>query len=338
MIRKLKVLSQMRLRRIGALLLISIFCFSCGQSQSNVLRFGFYNVENLFDLYVDPDVKDDDWTPEGKQQWTRERYQKKLHDLAKVIRALGAPQVLGLCEVENRAVLKDLANTPALKKYRYEIVHFDSPDGRGIDVALLFQPKHLRLIHAHPISSTDPDLITRDVLYASLMPKGKDGDTIHLLVNHWPSRVGGKASTESKRMHMATLVTDYVNGLRLGNPHAAIVVMGDFNDTPTDRSIREMLVARGGLFNPYLELASAGEGTYNYRGSWDMLDQILLSEYLMSGSGTWRFSQAGVLREKWMMFEHPSFGWSPNRTYGGPIYYGGYSDHLPVYLDLKKRK
>jgi endonuclease/exonuclease/phosphatase family metal-dependent hydrolase len=316
------------------LLTSALLIGGCARSSSGVMRVAFYNVENLFDIEADPEKADDDWTPEGKQHWTQERYDKKLQDLAKVIRALGPPHLLGLCEVENRRVLEDLANTRALRRQGYEIVHFASPDRRGIDVALMFRRKYFRHLDARPIPAADPDLITRDVLHVSLVD-GR-GDTLHVFVNHWPSRSGGKSKSAPLRMHMATLVADEVRMLLLPRPDAAVIVMGDFNDTPSDASVVDQLVGRAGLFNPFYALAAGGEGTYNYRGNWDMLDQILISPSMRQDGGRWQYIRAGVFREPWMLFEHPRFGWSPNRTYGGPNYYGGYSDHLPVYMDLKK--
>jgi predicted extracellular nuclease len=256
------------------------------------------------------------------------------------------PDIIGLAEVENRRVLDDLVSRMPTSQ-GYEIVHFDSPDDRGIDVAVLYRSDRLRSLGEHTLPvevQTDSALIrSRDILYAAFESQ-TGGDTLHLFVNHWPSRVGGKAETAPRRMKAATVLRNAVEGLWSALPTAHIVIMGDFNDTPTDESIQFLLGARGKSPDQFLvnlseTAARSGLGTYNYRGNWDMLDQVLVSESMLRHTA-WGTLDFEVFHRPFLLFEHDRFGLSPNRTYGGPNYYGGYSDHLPVRLkaSLKKPK
>jgi predicted extracellular nuclease len=305
-------------------------------SSDRSMQIAFYNVENLFDTLPSATTKDDEFTPAGKQKWTSERYAKKVVDLVAVFDSMQWPDIIGLAEVENRQVLEDLVRKmPAA--HSYEIVHFDSPDDRGIDVALLFNDKNLRVIseHALPvlIRIDTAEVNTRDILYVALVHQAFQ-DTFHVFVNHWPSRVGGKLETAPRRMKAAQVLRSAVEGLWTAMPQAHIVIMGDFNDTPVDESIQYVLSAKGAtsgqvLVNLSEPAARSGLGSYNYRGNWDMLDQVLVSESLLNHSslGTLDFE---VFYRPFLLFENERLGLTPNRTYGGPNYYGGYSDHLPV--------
>lgn len=300
----------------------------------------FYNVENLFDLEDDPKVDDDDFLPKGKQKWTRERYQTKLKKLAEVIAKMhpegkGA-DLLGLCEVENRRVLEDLIQTPPLDALNYGIVHRESNDSRGIDVALLykkeaFEPTEDLLL---PI----PNKKTRGVLQVT----GKLwGQQMHLFVNHFPSRREGKEESESGRLQVAAVARRAIDAVFAQNPDANVIVMGDFNDEPQDKSIVEGLKSRpdkklkaGELYNPFHNLAKAGKGTYNYRGEWNMLDQMLISKSLLDKKGL-QFEKADIFAPEWLKQQQPEkYRGNPDRTYVGERYLGGYSDHFPIYMQL----
>jgi predicted extracellular nuclease len=306
------------------------------QPTDHSLQLAFYNVENLFDTIPSATTKDDDFTPAGKQKWTAERYAKKIADLAAVFDSMQWPDIIGLAEVENRQVLEDLVHRmPAAQSY--EIVHFDSPDDRGIDVAVLYRTDRFRSLGEHTLPveiATDTALIrSRDVLYA-VFASQISGDTLHLFVNHWPSRVGGKLETAPRRMKAAQVLRGAVEGLWSAMPQAHIVIMGDFNDTPVDESIQYVLSAKGAtpsqlLVNLSEPAARSGLGSYNFRGNWDMLDQVLVSESLLRHAA-WGTLDFEVFQRPFLLFEHERFGLSPNRTYGGPNYYGGFSDHLPV--------
>lgn len=313
---------------------LGLLLFSgCGVQRTEPLTAGFYNVENLFDTLDHPLTADEDFTPRGRLAWDETRYRHKLTQLARVIQALGPPRLLGLAEVENALVLSDLIATSPLQSGSFAIVHHESPDQRGIDVALLYDTRQFRLLESKPIP-VPTERPTRDILAATL--RSEQGDTLVVLVNHWPSRSGGAEKTAPLRELAAATLRHFVDSLLQARPQTLALVMGDFNDNPADRSIREVL-ARDLLVNPFLALHFSGIGSYNYRGNWDMLDQIMYNPGLLSPGSPWQRSEAGVLRERWMLYEDPKFGPSPNRTYGGPNYYGGYSDHLPVWMKLYPR-
>ncbi len=310
----------------------------------------FYNVENLFDTTDDPEVRDEEFTPEGDKKWTEERYTIKLDKLSRVLSASvedGLPEVIGLCEVENRGVVEDLMKTGKLKKGKYSIVHQDSPDGRGIDVALAYRKKALKVIDfkAHTVDLPGENARpTRDILHVRTIVAKKD--TVHFFINHWPSRYGGEEKSRPKRIQAAEVLREVVDELLEKQPRAKLVIMGDFNDYPDNVSIQETLDAQeaGKTSKPtsLVNLAASikGEqGSYNYRGNWGMLDQIIVSQSLVSeGSSGMRCTSGSlrIVKEEWMLYTDPKSGaQKPNRTYGGNNYYGGFSDHLPVVVDFK---
>ena len=316
-------------------------------SSSNTYRIAFYNVENLFDTKDDPKTKDEEFTPISKKKWTTERYQEKLDHLTKVVEGMEFPAILGVSEVENEGVLQDWCKYQSMAKYDYGIAHFDSPDIRGIDVGLLYQKKAFKVENAEKIVINFPkeiveDYTTRDVLVVT----GQLRDLpVTIFVNHWPSRRGGVAASEPKRMYVAQQVRKRVDEILKINPSANLILMGDFNDEPENGSLREGLNASykggreivvGDLKNCMADLDLEGKGSYNYRGNWNMLDQIIVTRNLESGRSGWLVRDATVFQQDWMMYEDKKYGARPSRTYGGPRYFGGYSDHLPVYVDLIK--
>lgn len=335
--------------RIKILLLTGFICFVnvlFGQQEDakNTFRVAFYNVENLFDIVDDPNKKDEEFTPEGKKNWTKERYNEKLDKLAKVINALGKPSILGVCEVENKTVLQDLIKTKAILDVHYDVVHFESPDVRGIDVGLLFDRDVFSLESSSFIRVEFPlwleadGYTSRDILHAKL--KNKEQDFFHVFVNHWPSRRGGEAASEKRRLWVATHLRKAVNEVLNKTPGAKIIIMGDFNDEASNRSISNALgtipfadsIAQlpDLLYNPFYVLEKAGGGSYNYRGDWNMLDQIIFSGF--DQTSDWKMADYGILKEDWLLYK----GNAPSRTYGGPNYYGGFSDHLPVFMDFRQ--
>ncbi len=310
----------------------------------------FYNTENLFDTVDDPATADDEFTPAGRKEWTQERYEKKLEDLAKVITDLlpkGLPDLIGLCEVENRTVLEELARTGRLKKIGYGIVHEESPDRRGIDVALLYNPDRFRYLshRSMPIRFPRDTTRVRDILYI----KGRaGGEMLHIFVNHWKSRSGGTRATEQKRIFSAVVLRRAVDSILNFEPQARIIIMGDFNDEPTNMSIMQILMAadkrkntgRRDLYNLMYDMHNLHDtGTYSYKGSWLMLDQIIVSYPLLQDKNGWHTGYDGghIFSEEWMLYDNPKAGRPvPNRTYAGPAYTGGISDHLPVYCSFEK--
>jgi len=310
-------------------------------------RIGFYNVENLFDLEDNPDKIDEYFTPAGETNWNQERYTKKINDLARVIEAMQYPAILGVCEVENLSVCQDFCEETSLSSKGYGVVHFESPDKRGIDNAFLYHKKAFRVISSNNIRIHFPegyleeeDYTTRDIIHVTGVFHKKD--TFHFFVNHWPSRRGGLEASEPKRTFVAKQIRKEIDAIYTKNPKANIVLMGDFNDEPTNKSVEEVLGATmdnstcqsTGLYNLMSNLDKEGKGSYNYRGNWNMLDQIIVSCDLANGNTRYSFSEPVIFKAEWMIYKDKKYGDKPNRTYGGPNYYGGFSDHFPVYVDF----
>ncbi|HRX10491.1 MAG TPA: endonuclease [Draconibacterium sp.] len=317
-----------------------------GYSKKRNITVVFYNVENLFDTKNTPGGNDAEFTPEGKNEWTQERYQKKVEDISKVLASVNKkelPELIGLCEIENREVLNDLVKTKFLLAGNYKIEQFESPDFRGIDCVLLFRPDEFKVIKSSPVKVVfDDDLTftTRDILYV----KGEtnNGEEFHIFVNHWPSRIGGLEQTEPKRIAVAKLLKSKIDSVQNVNPDANILVMGDMNDEPSNKSLSEILQAKSpevknvAFVNLMYPIHNNKQGSYNYRGNWNMLDNIVVSSNLLDKKGfQCKEMQGFVFHEKWMEYENKG-EMSPNRTYGGPNYYGGVSDHFPVYVLLKR--
>lgn len=307
----------------------------------------FYNVENLFDLENDPRKNDDEFTPGSEKQWDRTKYNKKLSDISRVISGINEgdlPEIVGLSEVENEQVVKDLVRTGLLAKGNYKVVHRESPDFRGIDCALIYRPDEFSVTSyfAIPVRfEEDKENATRDILYV----KGRTSnrEEFHIFVNHWPSRVGGVAQTEPKRLKVAAILKSKVDSVMSAEPGAHIIVMGDLNDDPDNKSLLEVLNAQppstpgAKLVNLMFPEFLDGKGSYYYRGNWNMLDNMIVSPGLLDSNG---FKVAGnkgyIYRESWMEYRNSDGRISPNRTYGGPNYYGGVSDHFPVYFRLRR--
>ncbi len=337
---------------ISLLLLILLFPAVFGQGKEEKFTVVFYNTENLFDTIDAPSVNDEEFTPGSEKKWNTEKYLKKLKDISKVLSDAGGedlPDVIGLAEVENETVLKDLVNTPLLAPGKYRIVHEDSPDERGIDVALLYRPGRFVYISHEKIPVEFPFdslLTTRDILYVK--GKAPDGRDLHFFVNHWSSRYGGTESSEPKRMYCAVAVRRRIDLLMTRESNARIVVMGDFNDEPTNRSIMDILHAGdkrkniypGDLYGLFYERHNSENlGSYNYKGEWNMFDQIMVSYNLIDRDDglTCHFGSGEVFREPFMIFKNKEGVEVPNRSYGGPNYYGGVSDHFPVRIVFENK-
>ncbi|MFZ1687353.1 MAG: endonuclease/exonuclease/phosphatase family protein [Flavobacteriales bacterium] len=303
-----------------------------------------YNVENLFDTKNDPALQgDNEYLPEGELRWTEERYRTKLKHLAEAIAMSGPelPMIIGLVEVENAQVALDLAITPPLDKGNYILQHFDSPDERGIDVALLVQDGPLcRADFAEALAVHLPGDATRDVLYARLLLE--NGEALHIFVNHWPSRREGVRESEPKRMAAAAVVRKKVDAILTVDANARIIIMGDLNDAPLDRSIRDGLAASldtSSKDRDLYDLVNLDErpnaGSHQFDGEWAYLDHIIVSRGMLWPRSGFHALSAGAVQDSRLLFDHPRFGSSPNRTYGGRgVYHGGYSDHLPVVLRM----
>ncbi|WP_339655441.1 endonuclease/exonuclease/phosphatase family protein [uncultured Salegentibacter sp.] len=339
--------------------LLFLFCpesvFSQEKKDYKIISIAFYNVENLFDTENNPFTFDDDRTPDGDDIWTEEKYQDKLRKLSTVITEIGrettqqAPAILGVCEIENRKVLEDLIKEPALKSLNYGIVHYDSPDRRGIDVALLYRKDIFRLENsvAHELiiyNSKEPDkrVYTRDQLVVS---GAIDGERMHFIVNHWPSRSGGEAASSYKREKAAALNKTILDSIFKKEPLARVISMGDFNDDPTNKSFKDILKTKKDpkglnphqLYNPMEKMLKKGMGTLAYRDGWNLFDQILVSGALAGNDySTFQFYKAGIFNKKYLITENGQYKGYPFRSYGYSGYQGGYSDHFPVYIYLIK--
>ena len=314
------------------------------------IRFMFYNVENLFDTINEPGTRDGDFTPSGSYKWTGYRYQKKLINLSKVIMAAGGyspPDIIGLCEVENKSVLEGLAHGTRLSKFPYKIIHEESPDFRGIDVALLYLTEDLDVIdyHAIPVHfDENQKYTTRDILYAKFL--AKKTDTLHVFINHWPSRRGGQQASEYRRISAAQTLKKKIDSLWLKNKNAKIIITGDFNDEPHNNSISKTLNAgkctknteSTQLYNLFYDIKNTNQpGSYKYKGQWNILDQFIVSGALVNskqGLST-ACGYGNIFCTGFLLKEDERYmGYKVNRTYLGPRYKGGFSDHLPVLLDM----
>jgi hypothetical protein len=321
---------------------------SCSGDKTKFFSVAFYNVENLFDTVDDPHKHDNNYLPTSSNPWNTERYNHKLQNLARVMSAIdpnGFPTVFGLSEVENRKVVEDLINTGKLKKAGYKIIHKDSPDERGIDVAMLYQPekyKPLKTRFIHLSFPTDPNNGTRDIIYSKGLVYGKD--TIHIFINHWVSRYGGREKTDKFRRytgHLLRLITDSIYNVQ---PNANILIEGDLNDNPTDTSVYISLGAKEvkkpfaakQLYNLSYSLYKNGQGTVYYRG-WNMFDQIIVSTALVAGYHGMKTvtDHQIIIKKDWMLYKPKKGEPRPNRTASGKHYYGGYSDHLPVFIEIE---
>lgn len=333
-------------------LLLSIGCETTYDSDEefveDTIRVAFYNVENLFDTNDDPITYDEEFLPSGDKNWTYQRYQDKLIKIAAVIDSLKEPSnpaLVGLCEIENEKVLKDLISVKGLSPSDYAVVHKESRDYRGIDVALIYNTRLFDPFVQKDyeiVFPDDPDYKTRDILKVSGV-MGKT-DTLHILVNHFPSRRGGQQESEPKRLFVASKLKAIIDEIYQADDDAKIIVMGDFNDEPYNKSIREVLeaepeiseVEKGELYNTLAKPDREGQGSYKYRGNWNMLDQIMVSPALLSGSSGYFYliNSAEVFKKPWLLQQEGDYIGYPDRTYAGSKYLGGYSDHLPVFVDL----
>ncbi len=302
----------------------------------------FYNLENFFDTNNDPFILDDDFTPGGKKNWDESKFRKKTKKLAKTISKIGEndskqhPVLVGMAEVENKTVIDALLSTKALKELNYDYVHFDSPDERGIDTALLYDPEHFMVIDAETIPLLVDNVngerdLTRDILYV----RGKlHQEEVHVFVNHWPSRRDGAEETSPKRIKAAETIIQKLE--QMSGDTANCIIMGDFNDDPKSKSIQH-LMDTGQFINPMQSLLSPNSGSANYKGEWSLFDQILLSHsFLNYEKGTHSFKKAKIFAPLFLKEWKGKYKGNPFRTYAGKKYLGGYSDHFPVYVVLKE--
>lgn len=334
-------------------LLISADSFS-QKSDYEMSAIAFYNVENLFHPEHDEGKYDQDFTPDGSYRYTEAIYKKKLQNMAFALSQIAiekVPQgsaVIGLAEVENEKVLVDLIAEPALKDRQLRFVHFESPDARGIDNALLYDPRYFKVLGAQALPvvlmENGKRSYTRDVLYVTgrLMQ-----DTIHILVNHWPSRVGGEAASAWRRAVAAEVNKKVIDSLTQLNPNAKVIMMGDLNDDPISPSMTKVLGAKGDkktikegdIYNPWMSFYKKGIGTLGYGDSWNLFDQIVLTYgFLNPENKGWQYYKAEVFNKKFLITPFGRYKGYPHRSFSGTTWIDGYSDHFPTIIYLIKKK
>lgn len=333
---------------------VTIVSAQAQQKKYKVHTIAFYNLENLFDTIRNPEINDAEYTPNGKNSWTHKKYKQKLANLSRVIPEIGTndqqkepPTIIGVSEVENRGVLEDLIKQPSMANLGYGIVHFDSPDRRGIDVALLYRKKDFVVTNASniPLYIYDDNgrrIYTRDqVLVSGFL----DGEEMHFIVNHWPSRSGGEKKSSPSREAAGALNKKIIDSLLAINPKAKVMTMGDLNDGPYNRSVKVALGAErkkedtkmNGVFNPFEEMSKKGLGTLAYRDAWDLFDQIIITGAFLDTNdkdySTYKYWKAGIFNRSYLVQQTGQYKGYPLRNANNEV---GFSDHFPVYLYIIK--
>ncbi|MDX2174080.1 MAG: endonuclease/exonuclease/phosphatase family protein [Bacteroidota bacterium] len=310
----------------------------------------FYNLENLFDTINDVTKDDEEFLPGSPRKYNTQIYIDKLDKLSSVLEKLGdedGPEIIGVSEVENKSVLEDLINTGKLKQRRYSVAIVEGPDKRGVDVGLIYKKQYFKPISIKGIDlkdTIDPEFKTRNQLVVTGI---LSNDTITFIINHWPSRRGG--GKDDKRILAAKRARQTVDSLFQQNKNAKILVMGDFNDDPNDKSIYDYLNAKPekkldkdslALFNPMYNIHKNGYGSLSYNKTWNLFDQIIISQSIISNKNTKYYylkNSAAIYYKKWLLNSEGKDEGAPKRTWQGNTYIGGYSDHLPVFLYLVQK-
>jgi len=314
--------------------------------KKELFSIGFYNLENFFDTKDDPKTQDDAFTPKGFMHWVMKRYLNKAKKIGYVIQNIGRdktgfpPAVMGLAEIENNQTLKDLLHSKYLRQYPYKFIHFDSNDRRGMDVALLYLENKFEVLEteSYPLVLYNDEgqaYNTRDILYC----KGKLNDeTIHFIINHWPSRREGDIQSKHKRFLAARKVREIIDFISYDELNAKIVIMGDFNADPNEDNINKELI-HDDFFNPTAELFFQQQGSLNHQKKWHLFDQIIFSNnFKLHAENRYCFKEIKIYNPKYLKVRKGKYRMLPFRTYLGNNYQGGYSDHFPVYAVLEKNK
>ncbi len=332
---------------------VTSLCFSQKQTYKTAI-IAFYNLENFYDTVNNTMINDDDFLPTGAKNYTGKIYLNKVEHLATVLSQMGTdinkdgPALIGAAEIENDTVLHDLVSHPLLQSRNYKIVHYDSRDIRGVDVALLYNPKYFKVLSSYKLfvklpAGAKSSYFTRDVLWV----KGiLDGDTVHVFVNHWPSRLGGEERSMPGRFAAAQVDKNMIDSIQRYNPNAKIIMMGDLNDDPISPSITKVLGAKGninevkpgGLYNPWVNMYKKGIGTLAYQDAWGLFDQIMIScSWLDKTQAGYFYYQPHIFNKEFMVENIGRYKGYPMRTWDGNTYRGGYSDHFPTYLVMLKK-
>jgi len=342
---------------ISLVLVLGLKSTSVAQNSYQVAAVAFYNLENLFDTINDPAINDEEFLPQGTKRYNGKIFREKLGQLSSVLGQLGTgvtpdgPAIVGVAEVENRYVLEELVKEKAIADRHYQIEHYDSPDDRGVDVGLLYNPKYFTVTYSEPLTVTltddkgKPLYDTRDVLYVSGL---LCGEKTHIFVNHWPSRRGGQEASDPRRRQAAQVCRTMIDSIQASDSDAKIIVMGDLNDDPTNASVTKVLQAlgrqdallEGQLFNPFYSFYKKGIGSLAWNDSWNLFDQIIVSQGLLKPETEkqWFFKKAEVFNQMFLTQKSGNFKGYPWRTYVGDEYVGGYSDHFPTIIYLYRLK
>lgn len=301
------------------------------QSNAQVVKVGFYNVENLFDTIDDPNKDDKEFLPSEKMQWTQKRYNEKLEHINKTMNEMGNLLILGMCEIENEAVVRDVLKVSKYAK-THGVIHSESPDERGIDVGMIYDSTKLKVLKSGAIRFTLPGKekpTSRDIVWAKFLYKK---DTLFAMINHWPSRRGGAEDSEKNRIEAAKNARNFIDSVELKNPKYKLILMGDLNDYPENvapkmvaEKLTEMICKESGEFG----------GSYLHDGEWNVLDHIMVSPALRGKKGMKVIVGSGKIHSPAFLIEEYKGKKQPFRTYAGSKYLGGYSDHLPVTIDVK---
>jgi endonuclease/exonuclease/phosphatase family metal-dependent hydrolase len=322
--------------------MLAVSFSGCAQRKDGQVIVAFYNCENFFDTVHNPAKEDEEFTPDGKYHYTARIYGQKLHNIATVIQSMDGPAIVGMAEVENNTVLQDLISQPEIFRRGYKYEWYDGPDPRGINVAMIYDPAVFRVLHSEPLhvdlTGVSGKSITRDVLHVCGILVG---DTVDVFVNHWPSRRRGGQSSGPKRDIAAGIVRDAVAAVRHKSPGAHIIIMGDLNDNPVDSSIVETLGAKenkgevrpGDLYDPWINIFKAGGGTEEYRHSWNLFDQIIISgNFLTTQKHKLHYVKAEIYKPDFIVDHYKGHDGEPHRSFVGTHWINGYSDHFPVLL------
>lgn len=340
---------------LGCLLLLSVIV-SAQKKNYQVVNIGFYNLENFFDTTHDTGKNDYEFLPGGKKGYTGSVYLQKLHNMASVLKDMGTAYspdgiaVLGVSEVENEKVLNDLVRDPQVANRHFQFVHYESPDARGVDVALIYNPMYLKVETSKPLKvelsagSHNGATATRDILYV----KGTiHGETFHFFVNHWPSRLGGQAASEGDRAIAANVARHAADSILSVDPKSNIILMGDLNDNPDNNSVTKVLRSNGNLedkdmtsfYSPFLQMFSKGIGTLAYQDAWALFDQIIISRNLLSREDPknhYFFYKPSIFKRDDMIQLTGRYKGYPKRTYDFDRFADGFSDHFPTFITLLK--
>lgn len=345
------------MKRLLLILPIMLLMVATASAQDKPYMVAFWNLENLFDIYDDPETHDEEFTPDGVKQWNEIKYQKKLSNIERVLFDIAAiqrdyPIVIGVSEIENRSVLEDLVSQPKLAGANYRICHYDSPDARGVDVAFLYRADVFKLQGSENIKlevAELPDFRTRDfvVMWGTI-----EDEPFYFLVSHWPSRLGGKEASQFKRDACASQIRAIKDSLLAENPATKVIVMGDFNDDATDSSIVETMGAKGktkelekgDFFNPFNQMLRAGHGTLAYQDMWNLFDNICVTENLINDEeGKFRLVKGSgnkfwgnIFHRPYMFQQEGQYKGYPLRTFVTNNFQNGFSDHFPVYIYISK--